>query len=264
MDVDHDLEAITSIDKLKLQELIRATQGPAIDSQGPSSGLTIAVPRFKKDLEALLFLSQSKEPTMRQVRSSDVILTAYYGFGDASSDGFGSTVAQPGGLHGRYGLWSRDMEDQSSNYRELRNLVDTVEEEATAGYLEGSELWMFTDNSTAESCFHKGNSSSELLHELVLRLRKIELDHCFILHVVHVSGTRMIAQGTDGLSRGSFLEGVMTGKDMLAYVDLAKGAIERQPTLLEYVQSWVKKALQREARILQVEEWFQEGHGVLG
>ena len=74
----------------------------------------------------------------------------------------------------------------------------------------------------------------------------------------------MIAQGTDGLSRGSFLEGVMTGKDMLAYVDLAKGAIERQPTLLEYVQSWVKKALQREARILQVEEWFQEGHGVLG
>ena len=123
MDVDHDLEAITSIDKLKLQELIRATQGPAIDSQGPSSGLTIAAPRFKKDLEALLFLSQSKEPTMRQVRSSDVILTVYYSFGDASSDGFGFTVARPGGLHGRYGLWSRDIEDQSSNYRELRNLV---------------------------------------------------------------------------------------------------------------------------------------------
>ena len=50
----------------------------------------------------------------------------------------------------------------------------------------------------------------------------------------------MIAQGTDGLSRGSFLKGVMTGKDMLAYVDLAKGAIERQPTLVDYVQSWVK------------------------
>jgi len=264
VDVDHTLEAITSINGLKLQELIRATQGPAIDSQGPSLGLTIAAPRFKKDLEALLFHSQSKEPTMRQVRSSDVILTAYYGFGDASSDGFGSTVARPGGLHGRYGLWSRDIEDQSSNYRELRNLVGMVEEEAKAGYLEGSELWMFTDDYTLESCFHKGNSSSELLHELVLRLRKIELDHCFILHGVHVSGTRMIAQGTDGLSRGSFLEGVMTGKDMLAYVDLAKGTIERQPTLVDYVQSWVKKALRWEARILQVEEWFQEGHGVLG
>ncbi len=50
-----------------------------------------------------------------------------------------------------------------------------VEEEAKAGYLEGSEVWMFTDNSTAESCFHKGGSLSELLHELVLRLRKTEL-----------------------------------------------------------------------------------------
>jgi hypothetical protein len=138
--MDHDLEAIMSIDELKLQELIRATQGPAVDSQGPSLGLTIAAPWFKKDLEALLFLSQSREPTMRQVRSSDVILTAYYGFGDASSDGFGSTVARPGGMHGRYRLWSRDIEDQSSNYRELRNLVDTVEEEAKAGYHEGSEL----------------------------------------------------------------------------------------------------------------------------
>ena len=70
----------------------------------------------------------------------------------------------------------------------------------------------------------------------------------------------MIAQGTNGLSRGTFLEGVMTGKDMLAY----KGAIERQPTLVDYVQSWVKKALRWEASILQVEEWFQEGHGDLG
>ncbi len=47
-------------------------------------------------------------------------------------------------------------------------------------------------------------------------------------------------------------------------MDLAKGAIERQPTLVDYVQSWVKKALRWEARILQVGEWFQEGHGVLG
>ncbi len=90
------------------------------------------------------------------------------------------------------------------------------------------------------------------------------VDHCFILHVLHDSRTRMIAQGTDGLSQGSFLEGVMTGRDMLSYVDLAKGAIEHQPTLVDYVQSWVKKALCREARVLQAEEWFQEGHGISG
>jgi hypothetical protein len=140
-------------------------------------------------------------------------------------------------------LWPWDVEDQSSNYLELRNLVDTVDAEAKEGYLKGSELCMFTDNSTAESCFYKEGSLSELLHKLVLRLRKIELDHGFILHVVHVSGMCMIAQGTNGLSRGLFLEDVMAGRDMLLYVDLAKEAIERQPKLVDYVQSWVRQAL---------------------
>jgi hypothetical protein len=241
-DMEPERETETSVEELKLQGLIRAAQGMGVDSQGPSLGLTIAIPWFKRDLEALLFLSRSKEPNMRQVRSSNVVLTAYYGYGAASSGGFDSTVAQPGGLHGRCGLWPRDMEDQSSNYQELRNLVDAMDEEAKEGYLKGSELWMFTDNSTAESCFYKGGSLSELLHELVLWLRKIELDHGFILHVVHVSGMRMIAQGTDGLSRGLFLEGVMAGRDMLSYVNLAKGAKKPQPKLVDYVQSWVRQA----------------------
>ncbi len=141
---------------------------------------------------------------MRQVRNSNVVLTAYYGFGDALSGGFGSTVARPGGLHGWYGLWPRDVEDQSSSYQELRNLVDAVDEEA-----------------------------------------------------------KEIAQGTNGLSRGLFLEGVMVGRDMLSYVDLAKGAIKHQSKLVDYVQSWVRQALRREVKVLQVEEWFQEGHGIL-
>jgi len=47
-------------------------------------------------------------------------------------------------------------------------------------------------------------------------------------------------------------------------VDLAKGAIKRQPKLVDYVQSWVGQALRREVKLLQVEEWFQEGHGISG
>jgi hypothetical protein len=139
-----------------------------------------------------------------------------------------------------------------------------VDEEVKEGILKGLELWMFTDNSTAKSCFYKGGSSSELLHELVLQLRKIELDHGFTLHMVHISGMHMIAQGTNGLSRGLFLEGVMVGRNMLSYVNLAKGAIKRQPKLVDYVQSWVRQALCQEVKVLQVEEWFQEGHGILG
>jgi len=40
-------------------------------------------------------------------------------------------------------LWGKDEEDKSSNYRELRNLVETVEEEAREGYLKDTELWLF-------------------------------------------------------------------------------------------------------------------------
>jgi hypothetical protein len=143
--------------------------------------------------------------------------------------GFGSTVARPDGLYGRFGIWGKDAEDQSSKYRELRNLVETVEEEALDGYLTGGEFWLFTDNTTAKGCFFRGGSSSKLLHELVLRLRKVEveLEYDLTLHVVHIAGTRMIAQGTDGLSRGIFLEGVVWGEDMLSFVDLLRTAIER-------------------------------------
>ncbi len=63
---------------------------------------------------------------------------------------------------------------------------------------------------------------SKLLHELVLQLRKAKLEQEITLHVVHAAGTRMNAQGTDGLSRGIFLEGVMRGEDMLSFVDLAR------------------------------------------
>ncbi len=192
---------------------------------GPTAGFTLAAPRFKVDLEAILFLAQVERPAMRHIQSKQTV-TAYYSFGDASLAGFGSTVERPDGLQGRYGLWGADEEHQSSNFRELRNLVETVEEEAAAGYLKDGELWLFTDNSTAESCFYKGGSSSKLLHDLMLHLRKAKIHYGFVLHVVHVAGARMIAQGTDGLSQGIFTEGVVARKDMLAFMDIALLAVE--------------------------------------
>ncbi len=96
-----------------------------------------------------------------------------------------------------------------------------MEERAKEGYLNGGELWLFTDNATAEGCFFRGGSSSKLLHELVLRLRKTEMEYELTLLVVHIAGTRMIAQGMDGLSQGIFLEGVVRGEDMLSFVVLS-------------------------------------------
>ena len=88
--------------------------------------------------------------------------------------------------------------------------------------------------------FFKGSSTSPLLHELIVRLCKVEVDVGFKLLMVHVAGTRMISQGTDGLSRGMMLEGVLTGKSMIGYIDLAKGTIERHPPLLEFMRDWTE------------------------
>jgi hypothetical protein len=83
----------------------------------------------------------------------------------------------------------------------------------------------------------------------------------FTLHIVHVAGTRMIAQGTDGLSRGVLLEGVLAGRDMLDYVDIAKTALERSPSLLEYIRDWTGRP---NLQPLKPEDWFMKGHGIVG
>jgi hypothetical protein len=47
--------------------------------------------------------------------------------------------------------------------------------------LTDSEIFLFTDNSTAEHIFCKGTSQSRLLFELVLRLWWLEIEHDLLL-----------------------------------------------------------------------------------
>ena len=83
-----------------------------------------------------------------------------------------------------------------------------------------------TDNDVSEAAWHKGTSSNPLLFELILRLNVLEQKYGANIHIVHVAGTRMIGEGTDGLSRGNMFEGVMTGEDMLSFIPLHLGAIQ--------------------------------------
>jgi hypothetical protein len=86
------------------------------------------------------------------------------------------------------GLWSLEEEEESSNYKELRNLVDAIREEARAWQLGDCELFMFMDNLTAEECFYQGNSKSVHLHALVLELQTLEMTYGMTLHIIHISG----------------------------------------------------------------------------
>ena len=62
-----------------------------------------------------------------------------------------------------------------------------------------AEVFLFTDNSTAEAVYFKGNSSLRKLFELMLRLQKLEMDSILIFHVIHAAGNRMIEEGGHGV-----------------------------------------------------------------
>jgi hypothetical protein len=220
-----------------------------------------AVPRLYDDLECLAQLLLPAHPPIRFIRSNKVA-SICYGFGDASSEGFGSSILLPDGTTSfRHGTWGADMESASSNYRELLNQVETLEEGLRTGELHQLEIFLFTDNTSAEGCFYKGNSPSRTLFSLILHLCCLEMSGQMRLHMIHVAGSRMIAQGTDGLSRGHYASGVMSGLSMLEFVPLHLLATSAHPDLLLWIRSWFPTA---DMLPLPPEGWFTTGHGIAG
>ena len=97
--------------------------------------------------------------------------------------------------------------------------------------------FLLTDNIITDYAFHTESSSSNHLFELIVRLRKLEMEGSLIIHLIHISGKRMIKSGVGGLSRGDLTKGVMKGEEILSFVPLKLGVDERSPALLECVQS---------------------------
>ncbi len=216
-----------------------------------------AVPRFQEDLSALRRLLRFKEPPLKRVRCKQTA-QAYYGFGDASGSGFGATIQIGDDIHFQYGQWVSEVtENNSSNWRELNNLVEAIAGTVLTHAMGGSEIFIFTDNSTAEAAYWKGTSRSPKLFELVLRLKELEMAHDLQIHVVHVSGKRMIAEGADGLSRAEHGEGVMLGKDIRTYIPLHLDPLMREPKLGSWISD-VTRGL--DFTVLQPNGWFDDAH----
>ena len=143
-----------------------------------------------------------------------------------------------GGICYRIGTWGPE-EDETSNYREFENVVDALREEAQAGNLQNSLIFLCTDNSTVESAIVKGNSSSEKLFELTLEVRKLEMQQGAKVVISHVSGERMKDQDMDGVSQGQLKEGVSAGKDMLTFILFHLNSIQRSPDVKNGLKSWL-------------------------
>ena len=137
-----------------------------IDNSKPSvenPKLVKGVPRFFECLSALSLFFQQEEPLVVTERSDNVRLMIY-GFVDASKSGFGASLQLEDGIKYRIGTWSKDEENESSNYREFANAVETLEEEEHNGTINNATVILATDNSTVEAALYKGNSSNEKLY----------------------------------------------------------------------------------------------------
>ena len=242
-----DMDVFTSKDETQAPEMVQA------------QGL------MQEHLHVLVDMFSAEEPVLRLARGAS-ILEVLYVFGDASGLGFGSSwLSDKKEVKYRFGVWGMNSDKASSNYRELRNLVETLERSGADGELKGKEVFVFTDNSTAESIAAKGSSSSPLLFELVSRLYKLAMKYLCSVNIVHVSGTRMIAQGTDGLSRGDLLEGVLKGEKMMTFIPLHVSAIEREPTLRDWISTWAGAGRNDDdLKFLVPEDWFVRGHDIAG
>lgn len=241
-----------------------------VSGEGPKQ--VKMVDRLKRDVNVLSCLFITDKPTCRLVRGNN-IARVLYGFGDASGAGFGASWTEPTETHDsdlgrriryRFGRWGSDAEGASSNYRELRNLVEVLEEMGTKEELRGVEVFLFTDNSTAEAAFSRGSSSNKMLFQLVKQVKLLEMKKQAKIHIIHVAGKRMIVQGTEGLSRGVLSEGVMGGDEMNSFIPLHKTALERSEALLGWIKECCDLPGKEEFVSLSVDEWFEKGHDVIG
>jgi hypothetical protein len=217
---------------------------------------------LEADIYALMALTSSPVPVERCIRHNTGRIIIY-GFTDASGTGGGASFERQlaeKNLTYRVSVWSAVEREESSNWKEFDKLVESLEEEALGGGLKHTAVYMFTDNSTVEAAIHSGRTTSSRLRALVIRFLALQTVNTCSIEVIHVEGTRMIAQGTDGISRGTLNEGVMNGESMMSFILIHLSATARSPLLQDWLRSWLPGS----PRFLEPLDWFQLCHGIAG
>ena len=117
----------------------------------------------------------------------------------------------------------------------------------------GSEVFIFTDNAVMERTYIRGSSKSPKLHDLIVELRKLQMDGALIIHFIWIAGTRMIRQGTDALSRGLVTTRNMSVDRFLRSLPLNKTAFELQDNLQSQVKGWLEDD---DWEFTETKDWF--------
>jgi hypothetical protein len=101
------------------------------------------------------------------------------------------------------GVWSPRVYRYSSNWKEARTLLATLQraQDQNLHDIRGVTFFYFTDNMTTYYTVTSGLSASPGIHSLVDEIKRLEIELGIVLEVIHVPGTTIITEGTDGLSR---------------------------------------------------------------
>jgi Reverse transcriptase (RNA-dependent DNA polymerase) len=147
-----------------------------------------------------------EKPVIRKayVQRTNVVTSL---FGDGSGTGAGGTITfgAPSQTITWMGAWT-SSNDRSSNWRELRTVLASLQHiyglPEVRARIAGSTVLYFTDNMVTYYVCYSNRSRSPALHQLIMAIRELESVLQVALEVIHIPGIVLIAQGTDGLSRG--------------------------------------------------------------
>jgi hypothetical protein len=129
---------------------------------GPSlpPGWVKAVPRLLPDFKVTMELTAAEDPPLKRVRTRSKV-NIIYCYGDTSGSGFGWCIYFGDGVRYELGEWCERIQEATSTYRELRNLVNDMVRAVQEGRLEGCEVFLYTENQTAEGAYCKGTAKSQ-------------------------------------------------------------------------------------------------------
>ena len=132
------MEIVSLMDAMKEYSPLPVLFRDLSPGKGPWITTVKAAPRLKADVTALSKLVGVKvEPKV--VRRSQRVVTAHYGLGDASGQGYGNGLVIGDRCHMEYGHLNAEICAKHSNVKELTNLVITVEDAYAKGLLVNTE-----------------------------------------------------------------------------------------------------------------------------
>jgi hypothetical protein len=101
-------------------------------------------------------------------------------------------------------VWTTSARLHSSNWKEAETMHLTLQRAKAEGRrdIKGCTFFYFTDNIVTYYAMAKGASRIPSLHAIVAACKELEAELGCHLEPIHVPGTTIILQTTDGLSRG--------------------------------------------------------------